>query len=425
MTQFVKDGHAAPIGSSATSWRVADNGRELPGTSSVPSRKGKVGRAWTQQIEVAAAALRARVQTRLVEIDDSDDYRSAHVTVENIFDLLERACCAARGGNPPRRFFLSWWRGADVEAAFGYLHKAEAEAVRLYDEDEVEAEIPAAISRVEVALQRDDPVRIEARKLLEPNGRGLRTLLKKVVEAGYDASDRQLARIRNLRNVLLISTLLIAVLGGVFGVVASLNPSLLPLCFGPNAPGAPPEYVACPTGDGDFRQPSQWDMVAVVLLGLLGGALAAAVSIRDMRGTATPYDIPVCLALLKVPTGALTAVGALIAIRGEFIPGLSALDSQEQILAYALVFGYAQQLLTGSIDRRARSIMDNLAGPKDPEQKRPQAAVAQPASTTSRPAVVAPTTSPGPPRATLNSPTPPPLGVRRRLWSWVSSNRAR
>jgi hypothetical protein len=39
--------------------------------------------------------------------------------------------------------------------------------------------------------------------------------------------------------------------------------------------------------------------------------------------------------------GALTALGALIPIRREFIPGLSALDSQEQILAYALVFGYA------------------------------------------------------------------------------------
>jgi hypothetical protein len=42
-----------------------------------------------------------------------------------------------------------------------------------------------------------------------------------------------------------------------------------------------------------------------------------------------------------VPTGALAALGAWIAIRREFIPGLSALHSQEQILAYALVFGYA------------------------------------------------------------------------------------
>jgi hypothetical protein len=33
-------------------------------------------------------------------------------------------------------------------------------------------------------------------------------------------------------------------------------------------------------------------------------------------------------------------------MRREFIHGLSALDAKEQILAYALVFGYAYQLLT-------------------------------------------------------------------------------
>jgi hypothetical protein len=66
----------------------------------------------------------------------------------------------------------------------------------------------------------------------------------------------------------------------------------------------------------------------------------------------------VALAWLKVTAGALTAIGAIIAIRGNFIPGLSELDSQEQILAYALVFGYAQQVLTRSIDRRAAELLD-------------------------------------------------------------------
>ena len=80
-----------------------------------------------------------------------------------------------------------------------------------------------------------------------------------------------------------------------------------------------------------------------MLMGLLGGSLAAAVSIRNVQGAATPYDIPVALATLKVPSGALTAIAGLVAIRGNFVPGLSALDSQEQILAYALVLGYAQQ----------------------------------------------------------------------------------
>jgi hypothetical protein len=130
----------------------------------------------------------------------------------------------------------------------------------------------------------------------------------------------------------------------------------------------------------------EWPAMARVvgLLGLLGGSLSAAVSIRNLRGTATPYDVPIALALLKVPAGALTALGALIAIRGEVIPGLSALDSQEQILAYALVFGYAQQLLTGLIDRQALGLLSAVPS-KDAAQDRPQLSAAIPAAQNATP----------------------------------------
>jgi hypothetical protein len=53
-------------------------------------------------------------------------------------------------------------------------------------------------------------------------------------------------------------------------------------------------------------------------------------------------------------------VGAVIFIRGGFVPGLSDLDSQVQILAYAFVFGYAQQLLTGLIDKQAQTVLNSV-----------------------------------------------------------------
>ena len=95
----------------------------------------------------------------------------------------------------------------------------------------------------------------------------------------------------------------------------------------------------------------------MTLLGSLGGLLAAIIAIKNMRGTASPYNVPQALALLKLPLGAVSAMGALIAIRGDFIPGFSDLDSQQQILAYAFAFGVAQQLLTGVVDRQARTIL--------------------------------------------------------------------
>ena len=42
-------------------------------------------------------------------------------------------------------------------------------------------------------------------------------------------------------------------------------------------------------------------------------------------------------------------------IRGEFVPGLSQLDNQPQILAYAFLFGIAQQLVTRLVDARPKT----------------------------------------------------------------------
>jgi hypothetical protein len=49
-------------------------------------------------------------------------------------------------------------------------------------------------------------------------------------------------------------------------------------------------------------------------------------------------------------------------MRGQFVPGLSALDTSAQILAWALVFGYAQQLFTRLVDQQGQTILDNVRG---------------------------------------------------------------
>jgi hypothetical protein len=142
----------------------------------------------------------------------------------------------------------------------------------------------------------------------------------------------------------------------------------VPLCF-PNEVITGTEPIVtqesgqtCPTGSGPDTEPSRNDILVVALLGALGGALAAAVSIRNLKGTSTAYDVPVALAMLKVPLGAFTAILALVAIQGDFVPGLSVLDSQEQILAYALVFGFAQQVFTRLLDQRAQTLLEELPG---------------------------------------------------------------
>jgi hypothetical protein len=101
-------------------------------------------------------------------------------------------------------------------------------------------------------------------------------------------------------------------------------------------------------------------------LGLLGGGLASVVSVRKMGRTAAPYDVPLALALLKVPTGALTAVAGILLLGGGFVPGFSELDTQRQILAYALIFGYAQQLATRYLDNRATTLLAEVPSKHTP-----------------------------------------------------------
>ncbi len=104
------------------------------------------------------------------------------------------------------------------------------------------------------------------------------------------------------------------------------------------------------------------DLIVVELVGLTAAAVAAAASIRGIRGSSERYGLPVALAALKLPTGAITAFLGLLLMRGKFVPGLSALDTSAQILAWALVFGYAQQLFTRLVDRQGQTVLESVRG---------------------------------------------------------------
>jgi hypothetical protein len=89
----------------------------------------------------------------------------------------------------------------------------------------------------------------------------------------------------------------------------------------------------------------------------MGATIAAVFALRKVRGTTDPYSVPVALALLKLPTGALTAVLGLLLIRGGFVPGFTGLDSAAQIIGWAIIFGYAQELFTQLVDRQAAAVL--------------------------------------------------------------------
>ena len=54
-------------------------------------------------------------------------------------------------------------------------------------------------------------------------------------------------------------------------------------------------------------------------------------------------------------------------MRGQFVPGLTALDTSAQILAWALVFGYAQQLFTRFVDQQGQTVLNNVHSSESPQ----------------------------------------------------------
>jgi hypothetical protein len=189
--------------------------------------------------------------------------------------------------------------------------------------------------------------------------------MRRLVGDSYEQLDLEHAQLRSFRNIVLTSACFLVLLLSLAVVFVYYNPTFMPFCFpGDLTPDAPtaPQTTHCPTTSGPQAAPTGNDILVVALLGALGGTTAATLSIRNLRGTSTPYDVPVALAFLKVPLGVLAAILGLVAVQGDFVPGLSRLDSQGQILAYALIFGFAQQALSRLLDKRAQDLLEGLPG---------------------------------------------------------------
>ena len=362
-------------------------------------------RLWPEQWAVHIAVEADRLEHRLRVARGEPLAGRAGPHADAVLHHLEIARAASRrGARRPFRGFRDQWRGTSVDQAYRNLHTAKVFMVDLLPDVDVDAQIPDVTARLTTVMDRNDPRRVQAERALRSREAIVRrAALKQAMETAYDASDEEYTRVGDFRNIILLTAAIITGFMWILAFVVAANPQSLPLCFTPTAssavpasdqPGAP--ETVCPSGAG---QPSSaGDVLIVTGLGAIGGGLAALLAIRNLRGTSTPYSLPVALAVLKVPAGALTAVAGLLLLGGGFAPGFSNLDSQRQILAYALIFGYAQQLATRLVDDRAQSVLDRVPS-KDPQGKQPDPMPPAPAE----PAGPAPSTN-GHPVVTIPRP---------------------
>jgi hypothetical protein len=217
------------------------------------------------------------------------------------------------------------------------------------------------------------------------------------MRAAASAALREQVRVRSFRNVIVVTTAFMTLLAVSVAVLGCLYPTAIPLCFAPERAGE--TLVVCPTAqsapfpatpqvladqngagtpggsagtaaqdidDAVKATVTSQDLLVVELVGLTAAAVAGVGAIRGLRGSSERHGLPVALAVLKLPTGAITALLGLLLMRGQFIPGLSALDTSAQILAWALIFGYARQVFTRLVDRQGNAVLDAVRGANKP-----------------------------------------------------------
>lgn len=357
---------------------------------------GPVKRPWREGTLTRASEIRALtdwMQWRWSH-GDADGDRAEEVCV--LAEAITRHLAAAQQATNGRSWFAR--DGSRIERAMSNLDAAEANLLNLAPDDYLLGQMPSLLNHVQRHLGPTDPRRSELERVAQrvgvkdpehplapPDAPSLDSKLQEIatargaivsaVRGASSAALREQRQVRSFRAVVTAVTGLMTLAAVGLGFLGWHDPSAIPLCFEPT--DGEQITVVCPTGESPPLPADQpagagdvdvaiadtvgpTDLLLVEAVGATAAMVAAAASIRRIRGSSEPYGVPVALAALKLPTGALTAVLGLLLMRGEFIPGLSALDSSAQIISWAIVFGYAQQLFTRFVDEQGDNVLDHV-----------------------------------------------------------------
>ena len=223
------------------------------------------------------------------------------------------------------RLFLSAG-GADVERAWQLLKLAEEQVMLAKDDAELIADVPwlCSVARLSFPSASGDTMCATLNGWSGKKGKPSGRLAADILASQHAQSNADHQQTRSLRNLLYQLTLVV--------LVFDLIVWLLGL---------------------DLGAPTR----TVLALGALGGALAMVFAVAKGSPVA-PYNLALPQLLLKIVSGSAVAVAALSSsARRWSTDPLSRAD----VLMYALIFGFSQQLFTQLVDNRAAALKDAIA----------------------------------------------------------------
>jgi hypothetical protein len=271
------------------------------------------------------------------------------------------------------RLLFDWYSGAAVEQTWLNIHRA-AEALLMIQSSatvtsafvEIDAAFRATIKpddarfkELNYALSEIEEVLLKKQRPAEL-GAVLRAKLLAVLHSVNAASDTAHETVRQWRNLLLIGGFALATLSGALAIMHAFVPTFLSLTPTTN-PTATVKQV------GDAIEPWQ-----VELIGSVGGALAAVLALNRFSGFTDPAGLPVTQALLRIPTAAVTGLVGVVLMQTSTL-GLLKAQNGTTVLAYAFLFGYAQEPLLRMIDRQAGKVLDPARAKDEPVKPIPPA----------------------------------------------------
>ena len=324
----------------------------------------------------AKSAWREQAITRAAEIRTlaaSAQARTEHppAVAETLATSIAGHLAVAEDAVQMSRSLLRSSPGAVRERTTTNLDAAEIDALLLAPASDLCGRLPEVLAKVRTYLRDDDPrrTRVEEIAVQAVASEHFEESDRDAVLAALRAANREeretVGRAGGVRTLLTVAIALVTFAALAIAILGSARPDTLPLCF----VSIESETLSCPAGSTSIGPSgvdmdralrvtvSPWDILLVELVGMFAAIVAAAVALRGFETLRSSFHVPLLLALLKLPTGALTAVLGLMLLRAGMVPGFSTLDSPAQITAWAVIFGYSQQLFTRLVDQRAQEVI--------------------------------------------------------------------
>ncbi len=308
-------------------------------------RKSSSRRVWQEQVLVRCDLLDASCAA--ISHGDSKESET-NAALESAAGLIGAARRAASHERLTERV-----TGAAIERAWGSVHAAEVvivaasprdhlSALYAWVEDEIAPYLEGGSFQRKALTQ--PPLQPGAHQISAASGLSLAAALN----SAHAASSAQHIRVRSFRNIVWFSFLLLSAGAVMLALIAAGHPEVAPMCS--------QNTRICVSG----TMPSGMDVFMVEALGAVAGMVTAVGSLPRIQGTSTPYSVPIALAALKVPTGALSAVLGILLLRVVAANALVGPSTEAALVAWAVVFGSAQHLVTRLADVQGQVVLSSV-----------------------------------------------------------------